>query len=567
MTADSEQLPVMIVGAGPVGLTMALALTIAGVKFRIVDKAPQRSDKSKALGIHARTLELLESLGVVDTFLKIGKMVHATNIYCGEKKLVHFSLDEIQSPYPFALMVPQSETERILAEELAKRGVEIERAVEVIDFVQDQQSITSLLKDSSGKEEKVPARWLIGCDGAHSTVRHALNLKFEGTTYDEGFATIDCEVGWDKADDELYGFVSDEGIAFFFPIGGHRYRVVANVPMAKVEDNLTLEKMQEIVAQRCGKLIPLSDPYWITYFTVNRRSVKEYRMERAFVCGDAAHVHSPVMGQGMNTGMQDALNLAWKIELVEKGIASEELLTSYHDERHPIGQSLLKNTDAMTKLVTLRNPVAQQIRNHLAPLLANQEVLHERACNKLSMVALNYRSSSIVAEYKEPIEKALSHPVAEVPAWLEFGHGPLPGDRAPDGEVHTAGAAEPSTLFEQIRGFSHFALLFAGLHPDPIHPVDLQNVLLQIKERYSDFVRCLVIIPANQTVPGEFEEQTLVDKDGSLHHKYGAAHNCLYLVRPDGYVGFRSQPIELEQLQKYLERAYEYRPQAVGSKL
>lgn len=145
MTSDSERLPVLIVGAGPVGLTMALALSIAGVKYRIVDKAPHRSDKSKALGIHARTLELLESLGVVDTFLQIGKVVHATNIFHGTKKLVHFSLDEIHSPYNFALMVPQSETERILAEELSKRGIEIERESELTNFAQDDESITATL--------------------------------------------------------------------------------------------------------------------------------------------------------------------------------------------------------------------------------------------------------------------------------------------------------------------------------------------------------------------------------------------------------------------------------------
>ncbi len=570
MTSDSERLPVLIVGAGPVGLTMALALSIAGIKYRIVDKAPHRSDKSKALGIHARTLELLESLGVVDTFLQIGKVVHATNIFHGTKKLVHFSFDEIHSPYNFALMVPQSETERILAEELSKRGIEIERESELTNFVQDDESITATLKHPDGREEQIESNWLIGCDGAHSAVRHILKLEFEGSTYDEGFATIDCHVDWKQPEDELNGFVADDGIVFFFPMGDHRYRVIATGPKHAPEDVLTLEEMQAIVNKRCDQSIPLSNPVWLTWFTINRRSVRQYRSGRAFVCGDAAHVHSPVMGQGMNTGMQDALNLAWKIELVEKGIAAPELLDSYQNERHPIGQSLLKNTDAMTKLVTVRNPVAQQVRNHLLPLLANQEVLQERACQNLSMVGLNYRHSAIVGEHRESIEKTLANPIAEIPAWLDFAHGPSPGDRAPDCEVHTTGASAASTLFEQTRGFEHFALLFSGINSAARSTAalsDFAKILEQMRDRYSDFIRTLIVSAGESIPPAALESVTLLDKDNSLHHKYGAAHSCLYLIRPDGYVGFRSQPIDLEQLQNYLERAYEFRPLAAQSKL
>ncbi len=561
MTLDSERLPVLIVGAGPVGLTMALALDIAGIKFRIIDKASQRSDKSKALGVHARTLELLESLGMVDTFLQHGHIVHSTNIYNGTKKLVHLSLDEIQSPYPFALMIPQSETEKVLADELAERGISIEREMEVTNFTQDDDSITTTVKRGDGSEELIQTNWLLGCDGAHSTVRHTLGLKFDGSTYDEGFATIDCYVDWNHAEDELTGFVSEDGIVFFFPMGNRRYRIIADGPMHKPDDPLSLEEMQTIVNDRCGSVIPLSNPNWITWFAINRRSVQQYRQGRAFVSGDAAHVHSPVMGQGMNTGMQDALNLAWKIELVEKGLAAPELLNSYQDERHPIGEQLLKNTDAMTKLVTIRNPIAQQVRNHLMPVLAHQDVVQERACRTLSMVGLNYRSSSIVGEYREPIKRTLEHPIADVPAWLDFGHGPAPGDRAPDGEIYTTGSAEPSRLFEQIRGFTHFALLFTGLQKASTALNDFEKIMERIRKDYSEFVRA-VVISADDKVPPPIalEQLYLLDKDGSLHHKYGAAHSCLYLIRPDGYVGFRSQPVDIAQLQKYFEKAYAISP-------
>jgi len=175
------------------------------------------------------------------------------------------------------------------------------------------------------------------------------------------------------------------------------------------------------------------------------------------------------------------------------------------------------------------------------------------------MVGLNYRSSTIVGEYREPIRRALGHPIAEVPAWLDFGHGPSPGDRAPDGEIHTAGAVEPSRLFEQIRGFTHFLLLFTGLQNSDAQLSELEKAISQIQKNYSDFVRCLVVASVGEIASSnQLEQLILLDKDGSLHHKYGAAHSCLYLIRPDGYVGFRSQPVELNELQKYFEKAYSF---------
>ena len=561
MTSDTERLPILIVGAGPVGLTMALALSIGGIKSRIIDKAPARSEKSKALGIHARTLELLESLGVIDDFLKIGQIVHATSVYIGKKKLMHMSLDEIPSPYPFALMVPQNETERLLAEELEKRDILIERELEVTTFVQNDDFVTTTVKNVDGSVQTIESNWILGCDGAHSAVRHTLGLKFEGSTYDESFATADCLVDWENPDDELSGFVSEDGILFFFPMGDRRYRVIADGPMHKPTDVLSLEEMQQLVNKRAGRDVPLSNATWLTWFTINRRGVQHYRVGRAFVSGDAAHVHSPVMGQGMNTGMQDALNLAWKLELVEKGMASADLLQTYEAERHPIGQTLLKNTDVMTKLVTIRNPISQQIRNHLMPIIANAEVIHERALKILSMVGLNYRSSRIVGEHREKIEKSLSHPIEDVPAWLDFSHGPNPGDRAPDGDLKTSNESESSRLFEQFRGFTHNIVVFAGLHDTSHTAQEIMAVVEQLQDRYASFAHVhLIVSKENLSGFSSMQDTALVDEFKTLHHQYGAAHSCLYLVRPDGYVGYRCQPINVDRLQNFLESTYGFQP-------
>jgi len=232
-------------------------------------------------------------------------------------------------------------------------------------------------------------------------------------------------------------------------------------------------------------------------------------------------------------------------------------LDTYQGERHPIGQSLLKSTDAVTKVVTLRNPIAQQVRNHLMPILASQEVVQERACKVLSMLGLNYRSSSIVGEYRESLNRTLEHPFTDVPAWLDFGHGPAPGDRAPDGEVRTSESADPIRLFEQLRGFTHNILLFAGLQHSAKALSDIEKTLAELQANYSEFVRCHVIIAESELAAQTNAAQSiLLDTDGSLHHRYGAAHSCLYLVRPDGYVGFKSQPIDLAQLQNHFESAF-----------
>ncbi len=561
MPNNNETLSALVVGAGPIGLTMALALTLRGIKCRIIDKSPVASDKSKALGIHARTLELLETMGIVDDFLAVGHKVHATNICNGETTLVHLCFDEMEGHYPYALMVPQSVSEKLLTEQLEKHSIKIERELELTNFTQDQDSVTATLKRADGSTEEVKANWLLGCDGAHSTIRHILGFKFDGATYDEAFATADCYINWDKPEDELFGFVCDEGSAFFFPLGNKRYRIVADGPMPKTGAPLLLEEMQALIDKRVPGNFTLSNPNWLTWFTISRRSVSEYRNGRVFISGDAAHIHSPMMGQGMNTGMHDALNLAWKLELVEKGEAKSDLLDTYQSERHPVGQSLLKNTDAVTKVVTLRNHIGQEVRNRLMPLLASHDVVKQRAWRTLSMLGVNYRSSPLVGEYRASLSHAMNHPISNLNAWFDFSHGPSAGDRAPDGALHKEGTDEPVRLFEQFRNIAHNLVFFVGLHDDEESFSTIDKTIEEIEENYGEFIKCHVVVSnPDEATKLKSTDSILIDKDGALHHRYGAAHSCLYLIRPDGYVGFRSQPIEIERLQKHLDKIFSLRP-------
>jgi 2-polyprenyl-6-methoxyphenol hydroxylase-like FAD-dependent oxidoreductase len=543
----AEALKALIVGAGPVGLLTAVELTRRGLSCRIIDKLPEPSDKSKALGIHARTLEMFETMGLVDAFLEKGVKVHAVNFLHGDTKLAHLSFDELETPFPFTLCIPQSVTESILSEALAKMSVPVDRSVELINIEQNEKEVVAILKHADGRKETQTANWVIGCDGAHSTTRHLLQFAFKGKAYDESFATADVHVHWNNPEDELFGYVAEDGVLVFFPLGNHRYRILASGPHHETGDKLTLEEMQETISKRGPKDVTISDPIWLTWFNLQRRSVEEYRKGRVLLCGDAAHIHSPALGQGMNTGMQDAFNLAWKLDLIESGAADRAFIESYQTERHPIGQALLHNTDAVTKVITLRNPVAQSIRNHLIPLLLNNDVVQKRLMKVVSMTALNYRHSPLVGEYRQPVEKVGPYD------WLSLEHGPAPGDRAPDGTLETA--AKTIRLFQLFEDTKYHLLFFACADDDGSASETLAKIRNGIVSPFSNHVVCHLISTGKSTsTPSTANGSVLHDENGSLHHRYGVSRQSLYLIRPDGYVGFRSQPADLEKLNQHITK-------------
>ncbi len=451
MAGESQEMPVLIVGAGPTGLMLACELQRHGVSCRVIEKTLVPSDKSRALVLHARTLEIIESMGIVERFLEHGCPAYGASLYHAGERIVHLNMAELESPFPFSLMIPQSQTERLLAEHFVSQGGTIERGVELLKFSQGKGGISATLRNAKGKEEPIVAQWMVGCDGAHSTVRKALELPFEGSAYEERFGLVDCKVESDLPDDEISTFFHEDGAFVFFPLGKKRFRIIVNVPSTQViGDAPSLADMQVFADRRGPGNIRLHDPVWLAWFTIHQRSVPKYRVGRVFLAGDAAHIHSPIGGQGMNTGMQDAFNLAWKLALTLRGNGDEKLLDSYNDERHPVGQELLKGTDLATTVATLRNPVAQQIRNHVMSFLTQQEVIQQRMRKVGSMLAVNYRSSPIVAEKRGLTEIQLTpsedSEKPSIPGYIEFARGPMPGDRAP---ALSRGALRPT--FQPLR--------------------------------------------------------------------------------------------------------------------
>ncbi len=389
--------PVLIVGAGPVGLTMAAELARLGVAVRIVDKDAARTDKSKALVLWSRTLELIEPWGCIDRFLAAGILGHGARIWNGKELIGEITLDDINSRYKSALMIPQSETERLLEQRLDELGVKVQRTVELTSFTVADHTITATLRSAAGKEETVTTDWMIGCDGAHSAVRHGLGMEFAGTTEPSDWLLADLHLEG-LTPDKLDLFWHTEGVLAFFPITGNRYRVIADVGVAQGAGHRadpTLEEMQGLVDQRGPGDIKLHDPIWLAAFRINERKVKDYSRGPVFLAGDAAHVHSPAGGQGMNTGMQDAFNLSWKLAMVIRGVAKPSLLDSYSIERSAVGDVVLRNAGRMTRVAIMRNPIGQLVRNFAAHIVLGVSQVQHRMSDTLTELDIAYPHSPL----------------------------------------------------------------------------------------------------------------------------------------------------------------------------
>jgi 2-polyprenyl-6-methoxyphenol hydroxylase-like FAD-dependent oxidoreductase len=545
---------VLIVGAGPVGLSMAVELARRSIEFRILDKTDSPSNISKALAVHARTLELFEDMNVFDEFISKGHITHGFNIYNKNDRIVHVSFDELVCPHPYIVMLPQSETEAILARRLEQFGGRVERSHELIAIEQNADSVRATIKTPSGEEE-IEAAWLVACDGSHSFVRKALNLKFQGSQYDEIFGAVDASLDTHLAHDEVNTFLAEDGVLALFPLPENRWRILYDLKQGDLrdkDDKPTLEEAQTVMNTR-GIGAAISNPTWFAYFRINKRQIDSYRTDRVFLAGDAAHIHSPMGGVGMNTGIHDAVNLAWKLDLVIRGVASEKLLDSYHEERHPIAKDVLFGTDMAMKVATLRNPVSEVLRKRMLPVLLSQEVIQQRLTKTGSLIAVNYRGSKIVGEHRAGFfEAAAENP--SISERFEFANGPKAGDRAPDGQVKLKFNGDSCRFFDLIRDTRHKLVMFDGFDCSSAGYQNLADIAAKAQQKYGNLMSVFTVSP-QPAVPDELNSVCtyINDQEMELHRCYGANSECLYLIRPDGYIGFRSQPASFEKLDHYIQ--------------
>ena len=547
----AEKTDVVISGAGPTGLMAAVLLRRCGVTVRVLDKAAQQSHESRAFAVQARSLELFLNLGLSEQMMETGLMASGVQAWVDGKRAATVELDDIgrnDTPFSFLLMVPQSETERILAAELLRLGVKVEHERELIGLEQSADGVSITTRDRDGQEEKLSCAYLVGADGAHSAVRKALGLRFEGAPYPANFLLADCKLDWALGYDRLNLFMRGQAFAAFLPLKGRELvRVIAMVrpqpgersDVAHGSTPATIAEVEAAFRRASGMEVRLYDPVWTTNYRISHRGADRYRVGRVLIAGDAAHIHSPAGGQGMNTGLQDAANLAWKLVLTLKGGASDSLLESYHSERWPVGEKVLKFTDTAFSTITGQSDWMRKLRNLFVPTLVNaltrSSSVRARAFHFVSQLGIRYQTGLHVIE--DSVDGSA--------AWRR---GPRAGHRAPN-----AIFGRNQDIFGLIDGYRFHVL---AISRKPLAEPDVARLSASLAE-----------LPKSIGVElrTHLLASSLVGRDKRLHRiedsqvlkAYGLDEDtpqALFLVRPDGYIAYRSNHIDLPALRSFLSR-------------
>jgi 2-polyprenyl-6-methoxyphenol hydroxylase-like FAD-dependent oxidoreductase len=534
---------VLIVGAGPTGLTLALHLAAFGVQARVVDRGLDRVHESRALAIQPRTLEVLTRFGITDDLVACGNPAVQLRMHVRGRVLAvpMFDLGLADTAYPYLLFLSQAETERILEAHLAAAGVTVDRGVELVDLSSTPDAAVATLRHRDGREEHVLARYVVGCDGAHSTVRRLAGIGFgfgfEGSSYPQTFVLADVEA--DRVEPgAAHVFLSERGMLFFFPlVTPAAWRLLAMRPRTDptpADAPVTLADVQAITDSYTDGTVQLHDPVWMTNFRLHHRAATHYRAGRVFLAGDAAHVHSPAGAQGMNTGIQDAVNLGWKLAHTLQGVADPAVLDTYEPERAPVGTMVLRFTDRAFTIATSTNPIVRFARTRLAPavipLALKAKAGRAYAFRTVSQLDIRYRRSPLSVNGPNPPRK-----------------GPKAGDRLPDTAIVHNG--QSSTLHQVLAG-PRWHLLLCG-RPDAFST----QTATELAARHAG-------LAAVHHLTSQDPSGTLYDPDGTALRRLGltGSDTAQYLIRPDGRLGYRAGGTDLTGLDTYLQRWLPERP-------
>ncbi|MGY1697117.1 FAD-dependent monooxygenase [Geodermatophilus sp. SYSU D00814] len=542
---------VLVVGAGPAGMTAGIELARRGIAVRIVDKRPEASTQAdKAIGIHCRTMEIWEDQGIVTEAMDAGAWLYGQTVFVNGEQTHQVDWSGLEE-LPYAhLGLPQYETERILGDRLRSLGVEVERGVELTGFTQDDEGVTATLVHPGGEEESARAAYLVGADGASSAVRAGLGLTFDGglSIFPQLFMLGDVDVDWEMPPGHLVRWVRIEddgdftGMLVCVPLKGrNRYRVATLAPKRlqdtigtgvvpagfwKEYDPPGLEDIQAAIDDLGPAGTTASNLRWASIFRIKHGIVDRYRVGRVFVAGDAAHLHPPAGGQGMNTGIQDAWNLSWKLALAVRGEASPDLLDSYEAERRPAGRAIVDRAVAIA-------------------FTDEMDMEDEKAQFLLEMqMTMNYAGSPLVGE--EAGRRG-------------FDGGPEPGYRAPDVTgLRRFGVAHDLRLFDLTRGTHATLLISVDSSVGAEELREFEETAAALKADTRGQVRAYLVAGPGAVVPPLVDLPVLTDPGDRLRTAYGISGRgaAAYLVRPDGHVGFRTRPVREDALREHLAGVY-----------
>lgn len=519
---------VLIIGAGPSGLLMACELARYGIEFRIIDKKPGRVQTTNAAGVHTRTLELFDRIGIVDRFLSKGQRWEAFRLHLGTKPLGTLPFTGIDSFYKFSMLIPQSETERILNERLEELKGRVERPVELINFKQEGDKVISTVKHPDGSTETIESGWLIGCDGYQSTVRQISKIPFKGEDIPHEYLVADLHLETNLSNNDGDAYLGKIKILAVFPLGEDLYRVVANLEGKEIKTSISEEEVYSIVQERSRGMFKVKSIIWSSPFWIHSRIADYMRQGSIFIAGDAAHVHSPAGGQGMNTGLQDVQNLAWKLALVIKGLADPTLLESYNAERHPVIKEIVTKTESFTKLAISKNSFLIMLRNFvMTTVLKHCTSIKQKLAMRLTQLSIKYKNSPVINYHTNLGSKS-----------------PHPGERAPD--VLIGGTSK--RLFDYLRNTKHNLIIFTGYQPTENDLINIKEIYTWIKEKYSETIVPLIVGPA------QFNgfENILFDEEHSIHSRYHIKKPSLCLIRPDNVIAFFNEDLNRSKLFNFL---------------
>jgi len=518
----TTHVPVLIVGAGPTGLMLANQLGRRGVRVSLIDRHSGPAQQTRAMAVHARTLEIYRKLGIVAAAIDRGRRGNGANVWSRGRWRARVPLEEMGkhlSAYPYVLMLGQDDNERIMGAKLADWEVSIEWNTELVGLAQLDEQVTATLRDPDGSTRELTADYVAGCDGGQSAVRELNGIAFPGAPYEHVFFVADTQAVGSMVDDELNVYLWKDGFHLFFPMHGRdRWRVIGILPQQFAgRDDLTFDALIPAIRREAGAELTFEACDWFSTYRIHHRCTEKFRDRRCLLLGDAAHVHSPMGGQGMNTGLQDAYNLAWKLDLAVARRAGDTLLDSYETERMGVARRLLNSTDRAFRYLVSDRWLAGILRTHVVMRIVATAMKLQRArrlaFRTLSQIGISYRSS------------VLSRTLAGVPA-----DSPRAGDRFPWIRLRFDKGAPSEDLFEKLDDL-HFNLLVfgqAGLEPSRLGGGQ-------------DRVR-VYSIPTDGVNAAELA-------------RVGIPRKSYFLLRPDGHIGLAGIDVDAADVRRWFDDA------------